>query len=373
MNDSQVDSRSIGLRDAPTLADRTGLLNRRRALGWLGFCATTACHPRWSFGQSASTGSTTKDLMTPATARSIEAGLSFLMTKQNEDGSFGSGAYGRNVAVASLCGMAFVANGSSPGRGPYGAAIDRTINFVQSQASESGLINHPASSNRGPMYGHGFATLFLAEMYGMSLHPQLRDQLSRATALIVSTQNDAGGWRYQPRRDDADISVTVCQLMALRAARNAGVYVPHVTVDRAVAFVKDCQNPDGGFTYRLDDGGESAFPRSAAALVALNSAGIYEGEEIRKGLEYLMQFPPSADAFGKKSYYFYGQYYAVQAMWHARGGYWEAWYPAIRDVLQRMQDGQDGGWPSPISREFGTAMACLVQQMPQNYLPIFQR
>ncbi len=306
-------------------------------------------------------------------AASIRTGLEFLKGRQNADGSFGTGAYGRNVAVTSLCGMAFLANGSSPGRGPFGTNLESAIRYVQSQASQSGFINHPESTNRGPMYGHGFATLFLAETYGMALQRDLRKQLAQATALIIATQNEAGGWRYQPRRDDADVSVTVCQLMALRAARNAGVFVPHSTVDRAVAYVKDCQNQDGGFTYRANDGGESEFPRSAAAVVALYSAGIYGGEELRQGLDYLMQFPPTVSGFGKTSYYFYGHYYAVQAMWQARGTYWSTWYPAIRDVLLQTQNQEDGAWPSSISREFGTAMACLVLQMPQNYLPIFQR
>ena len=36
--------------------------------------------------------------------------------------------------------------------------------------------------------------------------------------LIVRTQNDQGGWRYQPVKYDADLSVTICQIMALRAA-----------------------------------------------------------------------------------------------------------------------------------------------------------
>ena len=84
----------------------------------------------------------------------------------------------------------------------------------------------------GPMYEHGFATLFLAEVYGMSPRDDMRDKLARAVDLIVRTQNAEGGWRYQPRREDADISVTICQVMALRAARNAGLKVPNETVDR---------------------------------------------------------------------------------------------------------------------------------------------
>ncbi len=82
--------------------------------------------------------------------------------------------------------------------------------------------------------------------------------------------------------------------------------------------MKRSQNADGGFMYMIQ-GGESAMPRSAAAVAALYSAGIYKGPEITKGLDYLMQFLPSEAASRHESYYFYGQYYATQAMWQAGG------------------------------------------------------
>ena len=141
------------------------------------------------------------------------------------------------------------------------------------------------------MYEHGFATLFLAEVYGMSPRDDMRDKLARAVDLIVRTQNSEGGWRYQPRREDADISVTICQVMALRAARNAGLKVPNETVDKCVDYVKRSQNADGGFRYMLTPG-ESLFPRSAAGVVALYSAGVYEGREVERGLAYVDQFLP---------------------------------------------------------------------------------
>ena len=59
-------------------------------------------------------------------------------------------------------------------------------------------------------------------------------------------------------------------------------------------------------------------------------------------------------------------------MWHAGGDHWPKWYPAIRDVLLRLQQ-DDGSWMDPICPEYGTAMACIILQMPNNYLPIFQR
>jgi hypothetical protein len=312
------------------------------------------------------------DLLTPTGRRAVDRGLAYLASRQNEDGSFGRNSYARNVAVCALCGMTFLARGNSPQRGEHGAQVDRCLGFILQHSQESGFICMAEASSRGPMYGHGFATLFLSEVYGMSLTRNVREKLVKAVKLIVDTQNDEGGWRYDPRRHEADISVTVCQVMALRAARNAGIYVPNATIDRSVEYVQQCQNPDGGFMYMLTQPGDSLFPRSAAALVALYSAGLYEGEAIRKGLEYLKRFPPSTDPYGEQSYYFYGHYYAVQAMWLAGGNYWTSWYPAIRDVLLEQQR-DNGSWFDAISPEYGTAMATLILQMPGNYLPIFQR
>jgi hypothetical protein len=159
--------------------------------------------------------------------------------------------------------------------------------------------------------------------------------------------------------------------MALRAARNAGLYVPAETSDRTVEYVKRSQNADGGFMYMIQ-GGQSAFPRSAAGVVALYSAGIYEGPEIEKGLAYLNDFLPRGGMWNRESHYYYGHYYAVQAMWHAGADRWVKWYAAIRDELLARQR-EDGSWMDPICSEYGTAMATIILQMPNNYLPIFQR
>lgn len=310
------------------------------------------------------------DFITAAAQKSIDTGLGYLARRQNDDGSFGAGGYSRNVAVCGLAGMAFMASGSTPGRGPFGMQVNRCIEYILANTQDTGFIEAEGFSSHGPMYGHGFATLFLAEAYGMGWMPIL-DKLTKAVQQIIDTQNKEGGWRYLPERKDADISVTVCQVMALRAARNAGIFVPPETIDRAVEYVKRSQNPDGGFMYMIE-GGPSAFPRSAAGLVALYSAGIYEGDEITKGLQYLLEHRPRSNVFDREAHYFYGHYYAVQAMWHAGGNYWREWYPSIRDQLVARQR-DDGSWLDTICPEYGTAMACLVLQMPNNYLPIFQR
>lgn len=302
----------------------------------------------------------------------IDAGLKFLSERQNENGSFGDGAKAENVGVVSLIGIAFLAEGSLPGKGKYGSHLRKITTFVMSHCQENGFITNPTAKTHGPMYGHGFATLFLAEAYGAFPDANLRKQLAKATKLIVDTQNVDGGWRYQPERNEADISVTICQVMALRAAKNAGIYVPNKTIEKCIDYVKKSQNGDGGFRYQLTEGSPiSAFPRTAAGIVALFSAGIYKGKEIDVGLTYISKNRP--DIRLDESHYFYGHYYAVQAMWHAGGKFWSDWYPAVRDEMIKSQDNKTGAWKDQVSSEYGTAMACIILQIPNNTLPIFQR
>ena len=330
--------------------------------------------PSFTFAQDADSRSEPQrnNFFDERTRDAVDAGLAFLATRQTEDGSFGVGPYRSNLAVCGLCGMAFLSAGNLPGRGKYGRQLNGCIDYVLASARDSGFIQTGESNTRGPMYEHGFATLFLAEAYGTSRKPGLRAKLAKAVRLIINTQNDEGGWRYEPRRDEADLSVTVCQVMALRAAHNIGVFVPKATIDRAVAYVERCQNEDGGFRYMANIPGESRFPRSAAALVAMYSAGIQGGEVLTKGLDYVIQFPPNQSGREDRQYYFYAHYYAVQAMWQAGGRYWNVWYPAIRAALLEEQRA-NGSWSDAISSEYGTAMGCLILRMPESYLPIFER
>ena len=86
--------------------------------------------------------------VTPETDRAIESGLAWLAKQQNSDGSYGSGAYRGNIAVTSLAGLAFMANGSSPGRGPFGPQIDKALHVRDGQHRAVGL--HRRRPTPGP-------------------------------------------------------------------------------------------------------------------------------------------------------------------------------------------------------------------------------
>ena len=308
----------------------------------------------------------------PAAARAaIERGLTRLTAMQGDDGSFGGGRYGRHVGITAIAGLALLADGNLPGRGARGEAVQRALQFVLANTNEAGLL--AADTSHGPMYGHGYATLFLGEVYGSAAAgvdtAKVRATLIRAVRLIVDCQNDEGGWRYHPRPYDADLSVTITQIMALRSARNAGISVPKETIDRAVSYVRRCQNPeDGGFRYMLRSGG-SAYARSAAGVASLQYAGVYDDDAVRDGLKYLADAETTASRGG---HYHYGRYYAAQAFFLAGGEHWSGGFPLMRDeMLGRQQT--DGSWTSSHGEAYGTAMSLIVLQMPNRLLPIFQR
>jgi hypothetical protein len=332
-------------------------------------------------------GSAAKDMITPEAQKAIDKGLAYLAGRQQGSGAFGHHQYNGNVAITSLAALAMMSGGHQPGRGPYGGVVEKALQYVLNADDGRGYLLGRTGMSHGPMYGHGFGTLFLAEVHGMvhqrEQREQLRSTLKQAVNLIITSQNKSGahegGWRYQPGSPDADLSVTVCQIMALRAARNAGFSVPKSTVDKCTQYVKRCQNlREGGFRYQTTLG-PAQFARSAAGLVALNCAGIYKGEEVDSALKYLMHFkpkdrqPPPPDVH---LHYYYGHYYAAQAMWTAGGKYWAEWYPAIRDELLGSPDHERelGAWRDHrFGDDYGTAMACIILQIPNNYLPILQK
>lgn len=327
------------------------------------------------------------DLVTSDAQAAIDRGLSFLQRSQSNDGSFGEGA-GPNAAITGLAALALMSGGHHPGRGQYGRTVSRSVDYLVARSLSNSPVGYLNSGDGGfghggGMYQHGFAALFLAEVYGTQPDPsrlkRLREAFEKAIRLIIDSQNKLGGWRYDPRPSEADVSVTVAQLMALRAARNAGLFVPKSTVDAAVNYIKACQLQDGGFCYiRGQEQLGSAFARSAAAVVGLFSAGIYEGDAIDRGLKYLMRFIPNgrgARDFFTERYFYYAHYYAALAMWTAGGNYWNEWFPAIRDeLMNRLRQGNPGNWMDQShGPSYATAMACIILQLPNNYLPILQK
>lgn len=364
------------------------------AAGVLGF----AGHAQQPAGTPAAAGSATRsrsgaEFITEETQTAIDRGLEYIARNQLADGSFADpdrrGGYGAAaVGITALGALALMAGGHQPGRGKYGKQVSKAVEYVAGMAGgpSPGFLTTPDSqvgrigSQPAPMYSHGFATLFLSEVCGMLPNSQrdnkVRGALEQAVAFTVAAQNREGGWRYEPLAQFADVSVTTAQMMALRAAKNAGLFVRKDVMDKGAAYIKGCQLPDGGFSYWKGQG-YSAFARTAASIVGLYSAGIYDGKEVERGLRYLQQFTPGRQFSPREippQHYWYGQYYAALTMWTAGDDYWTPWLPAIRDELLAKARTGGGTWLDPYhGAVYATSMALIVLQLPNNYLPILQK
>jgi hypothetical protein len=333
----------------------------------------------------------------------IQKGLDFLARNQKRDGSW-DGTNGQYpVAMTGLAGMALICEGSTVREGKYSRNIRRARDWLMLQAQPSGLISHPRDQGAGAryMYGHGFALLFLSSVYGdeenVDRRRKLEDILTRAARFTRDAQTSRGGWGYVSAKDGNNFdegSVTVTQLQALRAARNAGIQVPPDAIKDALKYLSDSTGPDGGVRYSLAQGrGGAGRPSLTAAAICCGfSAGEYRSPLVKKWLAYCQRSLTVLGAGARIGHDEYTHYYYAQAIYAlGEDGYtrifpesrpadrltWKKYRDATFDTLARTQraDGSWSGsnWTARFGEVYVTAIFLTILQLDNNTLPIYQR
>lgn len=314
---------------------------------------------------------------------SIQLAQHFLAAQQRPDGSF-AGNQGESTGIVAAGVLAWMVNGNLPGIGGYGRQVARGIDYLLDNTQPSGLILKGTQDGHA-MYHHGLAVLCLAEVYGQTQDKRVYEKLRKAVDLTIRCQNDAGGWRYQPQPDSrGDLSVTVMQLNALRAARDAGIAVPAENIQRAVEYVESCavKNAEGetrAFAYQPR--GDVRWSTTASGVMSLMLCGQYRIERVRPALDELVRVRAKNE--DRREWFVYGAYYAAQALYQAAGQAdeykeaWVKWYGGIAQIVMSEQttSGPEKG-RSRLDQQHGiwsTAMCTLILGLPYRYLPIYQR
>ncbi len=335
----------------------------------------------------------------------IRKGLAWVAKTQSKTGNWGAHGGQYPVAMTGMAGMALLMEGSTIREGKYADNIRRAADWLMEpeRTRPNGLIcnmNNPAEAN-SYMYGHGFATLFLASVYGdeedKDRRARLTGILKRAVKFIGEAQSTQGGWYYTSAKDghDADEgSVTITQLQALRACRNAGIPVPKAVIDKARKYLERATTSNGGVVYSLGRGGMAApvggeRPSLTAAAVSCGfSAGEYRSETVKKWLRYCQTAIPVGES-GRIGHDEYTHYYYAQAVYIlGEKGYaklfpkaaekdwitWSKYRKAMFAHLKSIQ-AQDGSWTGGggIGPIYSTALYLTILQLDNATLPIYQR
>ncbi|MFO0967472.1 MAG: prenyltransferase/squalene oxidase repeat-containing protein [Gemmataceae bacterium] len=325
------------------------------------------------------TGASAQDDYSKRTAKSVDRALAFLQNMQEKDGSWRmAGVAGPgHPAITSLAILAFLSAGHVPGEGPYGDTVEKGVRWVLSSQNPEGMFARDYGSD---LYNQGICTLMLAEVVGMTdakLAKEIRPKLVKAVHILLKAQRLGpsiyrGGWRYMITGDDADLSVTGWQLMALRAARNVGCDVPGERIDLAVDFVLRCREaPTGAFCYQ--PGGRTTLACTGTGLLALELTGglKHKSPEAVKAGSYVLRHPPT---WGGENC-LYATYYCAQGMFQLGQNYWDAFRPHLYKMLLDRQQ-ENGSWMSNegvFSPAYSTAMAVLALTVEYRFLPIYQR
>ena len=279
------------------------------------------------------------------------------------------------VAIPAITGLAFLAAGAADvPDSPYAGPMAECLKVVLAHQQKDGLF--ASDRSHGPMYGHAFATLFVAHVYAKNKDAALKDPIERAVRLIERCQNAEGGWRYRAERLDADVTVTAAQLVALRAADRAGVKVDAGVIDRGAAYVATLQSPDGGFRYMADTSPRnvSGTARTAAATFALHAWGKAAAADRARALQYLANVLQAvAEGFAgpdaTEGHVYDRHDSRAQVLWESGGAHRDKHLPVARNTLLGLQR-EDGSWDGDFTVEYATAMALIALQVPEQRLSL---
>jgi hypothetical protein len=311
----------------------------------------------------------------------LERALSSLLARQNADGSWGTGAldstlelgysiesfYDWNYAANALGVLALLECDETPERR---AALERALDWLCSARLPGRGSDWDVDYTWPALYGF-VATVRAAVDPRFEAEPWSAKIRARGEAfleILLRNQAPDGGWAYY---DDPPYSrrptwaTSFCTALVipwLARSRELGWGPQQPVIDRAVKYVRRCALPNGAYEYDLRpvpriSGGEhinhvkGSLGRIQVCNWSLASVGEphVTADRIREGLEAFFEhhrfldvarmrpIPHEAYYANAGYFYFFGHYYAAQAINLLPKGEREAWHAQLRPHIAKAQ------------------------------------
>ncbi|MBP88149.1 MAG: hypothetical protein CMJ64_15765 [Planctomycetaceae bacterium] len=319
---------------------------------------------------------------TPGSENAVELALVWLAEHQRQDGSWrldhqkgscnarcgNKGSTATSTGATALGLLPFLGAGYTHKQGKYQKVVEEGLYYLTGRMIET---RHGGDLQEGTMYAHGLATIAICEAYAMTGDPELKTYAQKAIDFIVHAQHPRGGWRYLPGTP-GDTTVTGWQVMALKSARLAKLYVPSHTTEMAKEYLNKVQDAGGAF-YGYQVSGKDPAPTAVGLLLRMYLGWRQSDELLGRGSLFLSNRGPS-----KTDMYF--NYYATQVLAHRGGTAWRIWNDDMRDYLvdaQARSGHEAGSWfftdrhGSFGGRLYTTSISAMILEVYYRHMPLY--
>lgn len=338
------------------------------------------------------------------TTDAVRRGLEYLKTQQDAEGAWPANTDNLRIkkersqaaefrwarhGLTALALLAYLGEGETPDSGPYAQPIRRGLLFLMKGQDEQNGRFGPPDGNF--MFNHALATQAIAEAAGMTGDPHLRDAARKGVELLERTQGSLGGWGYKDQINQRqDTSVTAWAVMALHAAKQAGVPVNPEVQQKALKFLDEVTDPRTGATYYGAEAkgsglAKQATPSYAGVVLSLRSM---LGEPtsapiVRMLARRTAEVPPrSKKEWGKDwseknpeldreralSFDPHRFFFATSGLFYFGGEDWQHWNSVLVPALIELQD-RDGAWRAndiwsiKVGATYSTALSVMALQV----------
>jgi hypothetical protein len=344
--------------------------------------------------------------------KTLHGGLRWLHKHQSPDGSWdcdgfssccdhkrGAQCTGRGSAVfdsgvTGLALLAFLGAGyDTVSKNEYAESLRNGLKYLKGIQDAQGCFG-PTSDNRHT-YSHACATIAMCEAYASSKQIPWRKSAEAAIGYINACQNPYKAWRYGKAPGDNDASVTGWMLLALKAAKDAGIPVNERTMKDGLAFLDSITDEDTGRTGYIKKGELPVRPEglvgrfpanesealTAVAMTARIFCDAGDSKLMKAGAELLAKKLPLWDE-NRGSIDMYYWYYGTLAMFQMGGEHWERWNKNMKaavidsqhtdanSCLEGSWDPKDP-WGEDGGRVYSTAIMTLCLEVYYRYPKVF--